>query len=70
MTKRLSLRASLRSLYNSEPALEDVVQVARVVVRDPDGIPGSGGYEITFGETPVRKETLDLIFTAGLAGAF
>jgi hypothetical protein len=80
MTKRLSLRVSLRVLYNSEPALEEVDQVARVVVVDPDGIPGSGdeyfqtvsegGYEVTFGETAVRKEPLDLIFTTGLVLSF
>ena len=80
MTKRLSLRVSLRVLYNSEPALEEVDQVARVVVVDPDGIPGNGdeyfqtvsegGYEITFGETAVRKEPLDLIFTTGLVLSF
>ena len=80
MTKKLSLRVSLRLMYNSEPALEDVDQVARVVVRDPDGIPGSGdeyfetvldgGYEIVFGETRVRKEELDLNFTTGLVVSF
>lgn len=80
MSKKLSLRVSLRWLYNNEPALQDVDQVARVVVRDPDGVPGSGdeyfetvsegGYEVVFGETQVRKEKLDTIFTTGLVVTF
>lgn len=80
MSKRLSLRVSVRMLYNSEPALQDVDQIAHVVVRDPDGIPGSGdeyfetvsdgGSEITFGEMNVRKESIDLIFKTGLVVSF
>jgi putative salt-induced outer membrane protein YdiY len=80
MSKRLSLRVGLRFLYNSEPALEDVDLVARVELIDPDGVPGSGdeyfqtvsegGHEIVFGETRVRKETLDAIFTTGLVVSF
>ena len=63
-----------------EPALEDVDMVARIEVRDPDGIPGngdeffetvaSGGGEITFGETRVRKEELDQVFKTTLVVSF
>ena len=80
MNKWLSLRVSLRWLYNREPALEDVDQVARVVVQDPDGTPGngdeffetvaSGGAEFTFGETRVRKEELDQVFKTTLVVSF
>jgi hypothetical protein len=80
MGKWLSLRVSLRWLYNHEPALEDVDVVARVEVRDPDGIPGNGdeffetvsggGAEITFGETQVRKEKLDQTFKTTLVVSF
>ena len=80
MNKWLSLRVSLRWLYNHEPALEDVDQVARVVVQDPDGIPGngdeffetvaSGGAEFTFGETRVRRESLDQVFKTTLVVSF
>jgi hypothetical protein len=80
MSKRLSLRVSLVWMYNHEPALEDVDVVARVVVRDPDGIPGNGdeffetvtdgGYEVVVGETRVRKEKLDQIFKTTLVVSF
>lgn len=80
MSKRLSLRVSLRWLYNHEPALEDVDVVAQVEIRDPDGIPGngdeffetvsSGGIEVTTGETQVRKERLDQIFKTTLVISF
>jgi hypothetical protein len=80
MSKRLSLRVSWRLLYNSEPALQDVDLVARVELVDPDGVPGSGdeyfqtvssgGYEIVYGETRVRKESLDQIFKTGLVVSF
>ena len=80
MSKRLSLRVSLRWLYNNEPALEDVDFVAQVEVVDPDGIPGngdefiqtvsSGGSEFTLTETRVRKEKLDSIFKTTLVISF
>ena len=80
MSERLALRVSLRWLYNSIPALEDVDVLARVVVLDPDGIPGngdelfqtvaSGGSEVTVGSTDVRKETLDQIFKTTLVISF
>ena len=80
MSKRLTLRISLRWLYNSIPALEDVDVIARVEVRDPDGIPGtgdeffetvaSGGSEVTLGEVDVRKEKLDQVFKTTLVISF
>lgn len=80
MTRRMSLRVSLRLLYNHEPALEDVDVNARVVIRDPDGIPGSGdefietvadgGSEFEFDESRVRRETLDEIFKTTLVLSF
>ena len=80
MSKRLSLRVSLRLLYNHEPALEDVDVNARVVIRDPDGIPGNGdelietvadgGSEFEFDESQVRKEKLDQIFKSTLVVTF
>lgn len=80
MTKRLALRVSLRLLYNSEPALEDVDVTARVTLHDPDGIPGNGdeffetiadgGIEIEFDESQVRKEKLDQIFKTTLVLSF
>jgi putative salt-induced outer membrane protein YdiY len=80
MTKRLSLRVSLRWLYNHEPALEDVDVNARVVIRDPDGIPGNGdeyietvaegGSEFEFDESRVRMESLDQIFKTTLVLSF
>jgi hypothetical protein len=81
MSKRLSLRVSLIWLYNNEPALEDVDVVARVVLIDPDGVPGSGdeffetvsdggGYEVVVGENRVRREKLDQIFKTTLVVSF
>lgn len=80
MNKWLSLRVSLRWLYSNEPALEDVDLLARVELRDPDGVPGSGdeffetvsggGAELVFGETRVRKEKLDQIFKTTLVISF
>jgi hypothetical protein len=80
MSKRLSLRVSLVWLYNNEPALEEVDVVARVVLNDPDGVPGSGdeffetvpdgGYEVVVGETDVRREKLDTIFKTTLVVSF
>jgi hypothetical protein len=76
MTKHLSLKASLQWQVNSEPALEDADVVARVLVVDPDGVPGSGdeyfqtvssgGYEIVLGEDRIRKEQLDTVFRTTL----
>lgn len=76
MSKRLSLAVSLQTLYNSEPALEDVAVVARLELLDPDGIPGSGdeyfltvedgGYEVELGEDRLRKKHLDTVFRTSL----
>ncbi len=80
MNRWLSLRVSLRWLYDREPALEDVDVSARIVLRDPDGVPGSGdeffetvmdgGIEIGLGESSVRKEQLDQVFKTTLVVSF
>ena len=76
----LSLRVSLQFLYENDPALEDVDVIARVVLIDPDGIPGSGdelfetvsegGAKIELGESQVRKKRLDTIFRTALVVSF
>lgn len=76
INNHVSLKVSLQWLFNSEPSLEDVDLIARVVLEDPDGTPGSGdefyrtvaggGTKITLGEDRVRKEQLDTIFRTGL----
>ena len=76
MSKHVSLKVSLQYLFNNEPAQEDVDVVARVVLEDPDGVPGSGdeffrtvasgGSEIVIAEGQVRKEQLDTIFRTAL----
>jgi hypothetical protein len=80
MSKRLALKVSLQWQVNSEPALEDADVVARVLVVDPDGVPGngdeyfqtvsSGGYEIVLGEDRIRKEQLDTVFRTTLVVNF
>ena len=72
----LSLKIGLQALFEAEPALEDVDLVARVVLRDPDLIPGSGdeffetvasgGSELPVGSGDVLKEDIDLIFRTSL----
>lgn len=72
MSKHVSLKVSLQYLFNNEPALEDVDLIARVVLEDPDGTPGtgdeffrtvtSGGSEIVLSEGQVHKEQLDTVF--------
>jgi hypothetical protein len=76
MGKRVSLKVSLQYLFNNLPAFEEVDVIARVVLEDPDGVPGSGdeffrtvssgGSEITIGESPVHKEQLDTVFRTTL----
>jgi len=76
MSRHLALSVSLQSLYNSEPALEDVDVVVRVELIDPDGIPGSGdeyyrtvasgGAEIELGEDRIRRKHLDNVFRTSL----
>ena len=76
MGKHLSLKVSLQWLFNNEPALTDVDVIARVVLFDPNGVPGdgdeffqtvsSGGSELTIGEDPVHKDQLDTIFRTTL----
>jgi len=80
MSERLALKVSLQFLFNNEPALEDVDVIARLVLRDPDGIPGSGdeffetladgGIEIDTGNRRLRKEELDTVFRASLVVNF
>jgi len=80
MGKHLALKTSLQWLFNKEPALEEVDLVARVELVDPDGVPGSGdeffrtvttgGIEIEFGETNIRKEDFDSIFRTSLVVNF
>lgn len=76
MSKHVSLKVSLQYLFNNEPALEDVDVIARVVLEDPDGTPGtgdeffrtvtSGGSEIVLSEGQVHKEQLDTVFRTAL----
>jgi hypothetical protein len=76
LSKHLALKVSLQLLYEAEPALEEVDLVAFVTLIDPDGIPGngdeffqtvpSGGTEIVFGDTDIRKDELDSIFRTSL----
>jgi len=75
----LALKVSLQWLYNNEPALEDIDLLAFIVLRDPDGIPGSGdeffetvpgsesnSAEIEIEEVRERKEQLDTVFRTTL----
>ncbi len=80
MTEHLSIRVSLQWLYASEPALEEVDVIARVLVVDPDGVPGSGdefyettesgGTEIVLGEDVLRKKELDTTLRTSLSIEF
>lgn len=76
MGAHVSLKVSLEWLFNNVPALEDVDVIARVVLVDPDGVPGSGdeyfhtvssgGSEVKLGEGRARKEQLDTVFRTTL----
>lgn len=80
MGKHLSLKVSLQFLYAGEPALEEVDVIARVILVDPDGIPGNGdeffetvetgGIEITTGQDTLRKEPLDTTVRTSLQITF
>ena len=80
MNNRLSLKASLQFLFNSEPALEDVDVFARIETVDPDGVPGSGdeffitvsegGSEVMIGEDRARKDQLDTVLRTSLVITF
>jgi putative salt-induced outer membrane protein YdiY len=80
MSQRLSLVVSLRWQYNNFPALEDIDVVAEVVIRDPDGIPGSGdeffetvaggGTHIDIGTIRERKKDLDTVLSTSLRITF
>jgi putative salt-induced outer membrane protein YdiY len=80
MSKKLSLVVTLRWTYNNFPALEDIDIVAQAVVRDPDGVPGTGdeffetvsegGAAVDIGTTRERKKTLDTVFSTALRITF
>jgi len=80
MGKHLALKVSLQFLYSGEPALEEVDVIARVILVDPDGIPGNGdeffetvetgGIEITTGQDTLRKEPLDTTVRTSLQITF
>ncbi len=80
MSEHLSLRVSLQHLYEHEPALEDAGIIARVVLVDPDGVPGSGdelfetvaagGAGVDFGTGRIRKRGLDVVFRTALVISF
>ena len=80
MSRVLSLKVSLQWLYASEPALEEVDVLARVLLVDPDGIPGNGdeffetvasdGSELTIGVDSLRKKSLDTTFRMSLQITF
>jgi len=80
MSPTLSLKVSLQFLYSGEPALEDGDVLARVLLFDPDGIPGNGdeyfetvaseGTEITIAEDQFRKQALDTTFRMSLQITF
>ena len=76
MSEHLSLRVSVQHLYEHMPALEDAGIVARVLLIDPDGVPGSGdelfetvetgGAGLDFGTGRIRKRGLDVVFRTAL----
>jgi len=80
MSTHLKLKVSLQWLYANEPALEDVDILARAILVDPDGTPGSGdeffetvesgGAELELGEDSIRKDGLDTIFRTSLVVTF
>ena len=80
VNSHLSVRKNQQFLYENEPALEDIDIIARTVLIDPDGIPGSGdelfetvadgGAEVDLGGGRLRKERLDTIFRTALVVSF
>ena len=80
MTEHLSLRVSLQWLYEHQPAFEEAGVVARVTLRDPDGMPGTGdelfetiangGVAIDLGTGRLRKDGLDTILRTALVISF
>ena len=80
MSRRLSLKVSLHWIYNNLPALDDIDLVGRLIVVDPDGVPGSGdelfetvesgGVPVELGSVRERREKLDTIFTTSLGISF
>lgn len=80
ITDHLSLRVSLQWLYEHQPALEEAAIVARIALRDPDGIPSSGdelfetvangGLTVDLGTGRLRKDALDTILRTALVISF
>jgi len=76
VSKHLALKVSLQLTYAGEPALEEVDVIARAILIDPDGVPGTGdeyfetvqtgGVEIVVGEDTLRRENLDTTFRTSL----
>jgi len=77
---RLTLKIGLQTLFESEPALEDVDVVARVILVDPDGVPASGdeffetvdtgGFKLVVSDGRTRKEGIDEIFKTSIVIRF
>ncbi|MDH3629174.1 MAG: DUF481 domain-containing protein [Acidobacteriota bacterium] len=83
MSGRISLKASIQLLNNSEPALEDVDVIALLRLNDPDGTPGSGDeffetvagagpdvFELTVSEGQARKSSHDTVVRTSLVIRF
>ncbi len=80
MTDHLSLRVSLQWLYEHQPALDEAAIVARIALRDPDGVPSSGdelfetvangGLTVDLGTGRLRKDGLDTILRTALVISF
>ena len=76
MGKHVSLRVSLQYLFNNLARPGGRRRRGARCAQIPDGVPGSGdeyfrtvssgGFEITVGESPVRKEQLDTVFRTTL----
>jgi len=81
VVSHISLKVSLQSLYENEPALEsDLDVVAFVELINPDGIPSSGdesfrtlssgGSKLVLGSADARKDKLDTVFRTALVIKF
>lgn len=80
ITDYLSLRVSLQWLYEHQPALEEAAILARIALRDPDGIPSSGdelfetvangGLTVDLGTGRLCKDALDTILRTALVISF
>jgi putative salt-induced outer membrane protein YdiY len=80
LSSHLALKVSLQGLFENEPALEDVDVVARIQLRDPDDIPGSGdeffetvetgGSELVVRSEDIRRDQVDMVFRTSLVISF